>query len=203
MLRSLWARCVAVLAIVWTALPAVADPNSAAAVVEHFHDSLKAALATDGFEARRALLAEPIESAFDIATIARISVGAHWRELDDTQRAELIRTLGDLIIATYAARFDSDNGQTFETVDAHETKPGRTLVRTKLHLKDRDDVSLDYMLREKDGVPIIYNVIADGVSDLSLRRAEYSAIIDRDGFEGLLAALRESTDEFAAGKADA
>jgi len=203
MLRSVWTRCVAVLAMAWLSLPAAADPSAAVAVVERFHESLKAALATDGFEARRALLTAPIESAFDIATIARISVGAHWRELDEGQRAELVRTLADLIVATYAARFDSDNGQTFETVDAHETKPGRTLVRTKLHLKDRDDVSLDYMLREQDGAPIIYNVTADGVSDLSLRRAEYSAIIERDGFEGLLAALRENTEEFAAGKADA
>ncbi len=203
MVGSMLARAMVVLAMASVGLPAVADTSAAVAVVEQFHGTLKAALRSDGFEARRALLAEPIAAAFDVATIARISVGAHWRELGDAQRNELVQTLTDLIVATYAARFDTDNGQEFETLDAQETRPGRILVRTRLHLKERDDVTLDYMLRQSDGPPTIYNVIADGVSDLSLRRAEYSAIIERDGFDALLAALRESAREFAEGEVNA
>ena len=34
------------------------------------------------------------------------------------------------------------------------------------------------------------NVVAKGVSDLSLKRAEYTAVIDSEGFDSLLNRLR-------------
>ena len=37
----------------------------------------------------------------------------------------------------------------------------------------------------------IINILADGVSDLALKRAEYSAIIQRDGFSALLSLLEQ------------
>ncbi len=203
--RLLWMGLAACMLVWVAAMPVRADARADAdladevAVVESFHAALKAALAQTDFEARRALLAPAITHAFDIETIARISVGSQWGDLTAEQQAQLVHELSELIIATYAARFEGDNGQSFKTLEARELKPGRILVRTMLMLKNRDDVSLDYLLRiADDGRPVIYNVTADGVSDLSLRRAEYTAIIKRDGFDALLEALRQNARDFAA-----
>ena len=47
-------------------------------------------------------------------------------------------------------------------------------------------------LRELEhGKAQIINIIHDGISDLALKRAQYTSIIDRDGFPALLAKLVE------------
>ena len=40
------------------------------------------------------------------------------------------------------------------------------------------------------------------VSELALRRSEYSSVIKRDGFEALLVNLQRKIDELASGKVD-
>ena len=39
----------------------------------------------------------------------------------------------------------------------------------------------------------IFNVIADGVSDLSLRRADYNSILKQEGYDSLVQHLRDKT----------
>jgi phospholipid transport system substrate-binding protein len=59
-------------------------------------------------------------------------------------------------------------------------------------------VQLDYRLRSgPDGWRIIDVFMNGTVSELALRRSEYSAVLDRDGFDGLIAALDGKIAEFA------
>ena len=54
------------------------------------------------------------------------------------------------------------------------------------------DLTLSYTLKNSGSAEnspegwMIVNVIADGVSDLALRRAEYSRVLKNKGFDGLL-----------------
>ena len=55
------------------------------------------------------------------------------------------------------------------------------------------DVPLEYLLQEgPDGWRII-NIVADGVSDLALKRAEYQRVFSSGGIEALIAELEEQT----------
>jgi phospholipid transport system substrate-binding protein len=65
-------------------------------------------------------------------------------------------------------------------------------VKTHLVKKDGGIVRLDYYFR--DG--LIFNVVADGVSDLSLRRADYASIIGSEGLGGLRRSIRDSIEEY-------
>jgi phospholipid transport system substrate-binding protein len=62
------------------------------------------------------------------------------------------------------------------------------VVRTRLLRPPDAPVTLDYFLR--DGR--IFDVVADGVSDLSLRRADYASIIQSRGYPALLEDLDAS-----------
>ena len=90
--------------------------------------------------------------------------------------------------ATYASNFDGFSGEVFETVST-ETKRGNLVVKTVIVTGDGERVPLDYVLRQSDGVWRIVNVIAEGVSDLSLKRAEYTAVIKSEGFDSLVSRL--------------
>ena len=59
------------------------------------------------------------------------------------------------------------------------------------------DVSLGYLLRAgRQGWRII-NIVADGVSDLALKRAEYQRVFASGGIDGLVAELEQQTQRLA------
>lgn len=167
-------------------------------LVDDFHDTLLAVMQSGAdFEARYGKIEPSVDRLFDLTSISRISLGRDWRNLDVATQQMFIDLLREFIIATYADRFASFNGQRFETVDDKEARPGRWVVRTHLVKSDGDIVTLDYYLREG----LVFNVVADGVSDLSLRRADYAAIIERSGLEGLVSDIRQRIDEVRSGNA--
>lgn len=159
--------------------------------IEEFHEKLLTVMQmTGGFDVRLAALSPVIHGLFDVTTIARISLGRTWKTLDESAQRTFIELLERLIVVTYAARFDKYSGQTFSTMSSEQTRRG-WVVRTELALTDGDKVTLDYYLREG----YVYNVVAEGVSDLSLRRADYNSIIKQEGYDSLLAHILENIAE--------
>ncbi len=166
------------------------------AVIERFHTALIVAMKSDGgFTERAAIVAPAVSSTFDFQTIARVSLGKTWREIDGDARSSFIALLEELIVATYADRFSSFNNQRFETVSIDDSKADRGVVKTRLVRVDDEPVTLDYYLRGG----LVYNIVAEGVSDLSLRRADYAAILRAKGFEGLVADVRQKIAAYRAG----
>ena len=131
-----------------------------------------------------------IDAFFDITRIAAVSLGRTWRDLTDTQQTEFVSLLSELVVATYADRFDGYSGQQFVTDEVRAVRTG-DVVRTRLLREAEADVTLDYFLRAGR----VFNVVADGVSDLSLRRADYSSIIKTEGFAALLTHIQRKIDE--------
>ncbi len=197
-------RRIGLLLVAFCCTPAWADEGSAQAeasarsVVEAFHVTLLEVMQSGlDFRGRYDKLLPAVSVAFDVRTIARLSLGSRqWRGLEEPDQQRFLDTLFDLVVATYAARFKSYNGQIFETLSVDSAKRGQVVVKTHLVRKNGDPVGLDYYLRASGETPRIFNIVADGVSDLSLRRAGYSAIIDEDGFEGLLQSLVRDVDEY-------
>ncbi|MEX2481974.1 MAG: ABC transporter substrate-binding protein [Gammaproteobacteria bacterium] len=180
---------------------AVADPAAAdarpAAVVEQLHGALLEAMRQGeelGYAGRVELLEPVIHASFDFETIASIVTGREWKSASDQQRRAFLDVFTRLSVATYATNFSDYGGEQFVTGDSEESR-GARIVRTHLEPGDGDPVSLNYMLREGDDGWRIINVVAQGVSDLSLKRAEYTAVIQSEGFDSLLERLRGKLKE--------
>lgn len=135
---------------------------------------------------RRDNLRATIAASFDVSTIVRLSLGRAWQDLSTEDRIRIEQAQFELILTTYAARFGSHDGEFFVTTGADQGAAGQIRVRTQIESPGVTAVRLDYMLREAEGGPRIFNVIADGISELSMRRAEYTAIVQRGGVEALL-----------------
>ncbi|MBM4201241.1 MAG: hypothetical protein FJ189_08135, partial [Gammaproteobacteria bacterium] len=43
----------------------------------------------------------------------------------------------------------------------------------------------------------IINIIVDGISDLALKKAQYTSVIDREGFDKLLDKLQTKISDYA------
>jgi phospholipid transport system substrate-binding protein len=135
--------------------------------------------------------------------MAEKSVGRHWKTFSQEDRATLVQTFIRYSIANYAGRFHGYSGQSFETLGEEPSARGTRLVRTQLVDPNDENVKLDYRLRAADGDWRIVDVYLNGtVSELALRRSEYSSLIKREGLEALLAALDEHIDSLASEPAD-
>ncbi|ABB75848.1 phospholipid transport system substrate-binding protein [Nitrosospira multiformis ATCC 25196] len=148
-----------------------------------------------GYEGRYELLAPVINQTHDLDFIARTSLGANWTQLSAEQQRTFTDTFRKLSIATYASQFKEYDGERFESLERQSMPREQVMIRSKLIQSGGEPVRFDYMLRQgKDGWRIV-NILADGVSDLALKRVEYRAILQRDGFPKLLDMLQQKIEQ--------
>jgi phospholipid transport system substrate-binding protein len=183
-------------------VPAAAEPAPAAApdaaarqVVERLHESLLGVMreaTTLGYEGRYERLQPVIRELFDLPFMAEKSVGRHWKTATEQNQRDLVETFSRFTVANFAGRFDGFSGQSFRTLGVEPSTHGTVLVRTRLDEPGDEGVALDYRLRPVAGGWRIVDIYLNGtVSELALRRSEYSALIQREGFQALLAKLGE------------
>jgi phospholipid transport system substrate-binding protein len=130
--------------------------------------------------------------------MAQKSIGRYWKTATPEERERLVGTFKQFSVSNYAGNFDSYDGETFETQDVVESTHGTKLVRTRLLVSDGEVVQLNYRLRPVDGRWKIIDVYLNGtVSELALRRSEFSSLIKREGFDSLLVALNEKIADLA------
>ncbi len=176
-----------------------ADDSAAKAVVEKLHESLLVAMnggAQLGFKGRAELLAPVLESSFDFESICRIVTGRYWKNASDDQKARFTSAFKKLSVATYASNFSSFSGEKFQT-EGSEADHEALIVRTTLRPAKNEPVTLNYLLRPSNDGWRIMNVVAQGVSDLSLKRADYTAVIKNEGFDSLINRLEKKTVEMS------
>ena len=175
----------------WAQKPEPASPEQ---VVRRFHESLLEAMREGsrlGYRGRLELLAPAIDRSHDLDFIARTTLGSHWTKLDPEQQRIFTDTFRQLSISSYAGWFKSHEGERFEFVEQQPMPREQVLVRSQLVQAKGEVVRFDYVLRQtKDGWRVI-NILADGVSDLALKRVEYRAVLERDGFPALIDMLKK------------
>jgi phospholipid transport system substrate-binding protein len=215
--RFLLALCLGFAAI--TALPpaaaqetaetgTAADPSLAAhadavAVVEELHSSLIDVMKNAGslgYQGRYERLHPVISSLFDTPLICKVILSRYWDDLDDQQKSDFIDLFNKLSTSTYASRFNSYSGEEFRSLGVQELRKGRLLVKTELVRPDDKPVKLDYLVHQDNGKWLIISVIADGVNDLSLKRAEYAVVIKDKGYSGLLEDIKSKIRDMENGK---
>jgi phospholipid transport system substrate-binding protein len=152
-----------------------------------------------GYEGRFDRLQPLITSLFDTPLITRVILSRYWKEISEQQQQQFIQLFNHLSIATYASRFDTYNGEYFTEIDEEELNKERVLIKTALHRHNGEPVRMDYLMHRNNDTWQIISVIAEGVNDLSLKRAEYSAVIREKGFDGLVNDIKQKINEMENG----
>ena len=166
----------------------VAAAAPAKSVVESLDDTLIATMKqadTLGFDGRYKKLAPVIDRSFDLNRIARLALGSSWSKLNAEQQTQYQAMFRKDTIATYASRFKSYSGQSFEIKSTGDAPGGRAQVNTVIHA-DGKTVPINYVLDKSSGQWKIVNVVAKGVSDLALKRGQYTSSIRENGSDGFL-----------------
>jgi len=181
-------------------LPVAHGGDGAENVVDAFHASLTRVMGSAdelGFDGRFERLEPAIDEYFDLPFISRLVSGRYWKSMELVERLEMIQTFGTLIVATYASRFNDYSGEQFKIIEVKSIKKDRRLIRSHLIKSDGEKVDIDYVLHQESDKWKIINVIADGVSDLSIKRADYASVLADFGFRELIKRLDEQIDGFS------
>jgi len=181
-----------------TAIPAqlAALPTAApATVIEAFHAALLTTMHQGpalGGEARFRKLAPVVDRTFNLPLMTEVAVGARWASLSAAQQAKLVEAFRRFTIANYVRNFDSFDGQRFEVEPAAQPIAGGMMVLSRLLPRDRGPVALNYVMRQTAGGWQVMDVYAEGtISELARRRSEFSAVLSRNGVDGLADRLVE------------
>ncbi len=200
-----WVACIALVAssglVSGVAAAQTASSDSDAAVarrtVEQLNAGLLQAMAGGealGYAGRVALLGPIIDQSFDLPFIARMSLGRHRHSLSEEDAARWLAVYRRFTISIYAERFSGNSVPRFEILSVQPARRQTYIVWNQLvRSGEHDAVRIDYRLRRSgDGAWRIIDVYLDGkVSELALRRSEYSAVVEREGFASLVSSLEE------------
>jgi phospholipid transport system substrate-binding protein len=177
--------------------PVHAAPASSGDTVQSLYDALLGTMKNGrilGQSGRFTQLEPVIRRSFDIASMARLSVGPSWADLTEAQRREMSESFGRYISAIYADRFDSYAGQKLE-VTGEQPAPSGVMVKSQIVKANGEPVKVDYMMRRNGDGWLISDIYLDGaISEVATRRSEFAAILKKDGIDGLIAALNRKAD---------
>ena len=151
-----------------------------------------------GYTGRFERISPVVAQTFDLPFMAEKSMGRHWKKLPEADQQRWLELFARHISANYAGQFTGFSGEAFETQGEETAIRDTRVVRTRLTRPSDDDVQLNYRLREVDGEWRIIDIYLNGtVSELALRRSEYSSVLKREGFEKLLSTIDEKVKELA------
>lgn len=171
------------------------EPENPERVIEKLQSSLLQVMREGdklSYEGRFKFLEPIIDESHDLNLIIRTILGAtYWSQLGKEQQDLIAETFRKLSIATYAGRFNQYEGEQFQIVEQRALPREQVLVRSRLTKSDGGTVNFDYVLHQADGHWRIANILFDGVSDLAIKRGEYRAILQRDGFQALIDMIKE------------
>jgi hopanoid biosynthesis associated membrane protein HpnM len=184
--------------------PVFAAPASGGETVQGLYDALlNTRTRALGQSGRFTQLAPVIHRSFDIASMARLSVGPSWSSLTDAQRQQMTESYGRDISAIYADRFDGYAGQKFEVM-SEQPAPVGVMVKSQITKANGEPVKVDYLMRRSSDSWLISDIYVDGaISEIAMRRSEFAAIVRSEGIQGLITTLNRKADHLTGTTASA
>jgi len=175
-----------------------AAPATGSDTVQGLYDTLLSTMKNGralGQSGRFVQLEPVVRRTFDIASMARLSVGpSSWATMSETQRQQVIDGFGRYISAIYADRFDSYSGQKLQVTD-EQTAAAGVIVHSQIVKANGEPVKVDYLMRKNGDAWLISDIYLDGaISEVATRRSEFAAILRNDGVDGLIAALNRKAN---------
>ena len=201
LLSTMRARKAAGLAVVMALIlfspPTLAAAASGSDTVQGLYDTLLSTMKngrTLGQSGRFVQLEPVVRRTFDIASMARLSVGPSWSTMSESQRQKVTDGFGRYISAIYADRFDSYAGQKLQVTDEQPAAAG-IMVHSQIVKADGEPVRVDYLMRKNGDSWLIADIYLDGaISEVATRRSEFASILRNEGIDGLIAALNRKAD---------
>ena len=159
-------------------------------VVSGFHEAVLESMQRSGelsYQERYDQLEGEIKQRFDLRYMSKVVSGRHWKKANAETKEKFIQAFSKLTIANYTSRFGSFSGERFETTGIVDGPKDSKLIQTNFIKSDGEIISFNYLIRESDDEWKILDIFLEGkISELALKKSEYSSVLKGEGFEKLI-----------------
>ncbi len=144
----------------------------------------------DGQQAiRRSKLRELINPKFNFPEMAKRSLGPNWNDITPEEQADFTSVFSELLARTYLSKIETVKPG-MVTVESEQVEPPRAIVKTKVISKG-DTFPIDYKLSIHNDSWQVYDVVIENIGLVANYRNEFSGIIRKEKFSGLMTRLRQ------------
>ena len=142
------------------------------------------------------LIRPAIAEAFNLPIMVSIASAPYWSEASDDRKRALIVAFHRMSAARVATLFDGYSGEKFEITGERDGPHGTRLIDTRLVSPSGDSHKISYVAKKTDQEWRLVDVVVDGkISELSVSRSEYQAVLKNDGIDGLIRLLETKAAE--------
>lgn len=180
--RRLLAAALAVAALGPAAARAALSPADAEAFVERLVDDLTAIVrrATPQ-DARVDEFLDLFRRTTALKDIGRFTMGLNWRSMTEAQQAAFLDAFERYAARVYTSRIGDYDGQSITVRGSQDVGRRGVLVRSVLRAPNMSDISVDWLVNERDGRPVLVDIVAEGVSLSITQREEFAGMVERRG----------------------
>lgn len=133
---------------------------------------------------------------FDFRRMSKSALGQFWRRASEAQKEDVTREFRETLIRTYATALLGYSGQKIEYLPVKAGKDAtKVTVPTRIASAGAPPIPIVYRLRRNTQGWQVYDLVVDGVSLVSNYRGQFTAVVRRQGIDGLIAALTQKNRE--------
>lgn len=128
-------------------------------------------------------------------SIARWVLGRRgWKQASEEQREKYLELYGNLMVATYAHRFQGYSGEALKVTGARVIDANQALVESKVFREGADKpLLISWRVRGSDGEYRIIDIMVEGLSMAQTQRSEFQSFMRSN--DGDINALLANLDE--------
>lgn len=178
------------------AKPVPAQVAAAQEVIKRLHAALMEIMKSGpelGFTGREALIMPIALEIYDFPAMASLSYGPGWPKLSVEEQATWIEIYTRFHVGGTAKARSVYRGQVYQMLGYQEVPDGHVLIETQLNYPGQlVDFYTNYLLRPEGGSWKIIDVFSPpSVSVVAMRRAEYRTVLEKSGYQGLVADMEK------------
>ena len=186
----------ALVALLFTSIHVAIAETSPKAEIQRTIDSIisvvEASPGDDKKLARRCKLREIINPKFDFDEMSRRSLGANWNTITPAEQADFTTVFSELLARTYLSKIETVKTGMVK-VESENIESSKAVVKTVV-LSKGDTFPIDYKLMLENGQWRVYDVVIENIGLVANYRNEFSGIIRKDKFPGLMERLRKKVE---------
>ena len=169
-----------------------ADSPSPKAEIQKTIDSIIATVQANpgdaGKGARRQKLREIINPKFDFDEMSKRSLGSNWTDITPEEQKDFTTVFSELLARTYLSKIETVKPGMVK-VESEQVEGTKAVVKTVV-LSQGDTFPIDYKMMLRDNGWRVYDVVIENIGLVANYRNEFSGIIRKDKFSGLMEKLR-------------
>lgn len=141
----------------------------------------------------RQKISEIIQRRFDFQEQSRLVLANHWKKINTEEKRQFISLFSKLQEHVYLNRLKD-----YSDEKVHFTKQiikkNKAVVFSAI-IKNTEEIPMVYRMKKKQDKWLVYDVIIDGVSLVKNYRKQFSAIIEKEKFSGLIEKMEEKIEK--------